>query len=455
MEVLMITQLISRLRKEGQSLTETALFLPVLVILIGGVVEISTMLVTQNRVSTAARAATGFGATHFKGADWDDTAYWSEQMATVARNNVTETLDLALERWDIWTIKATLNDAGGYSEWTPVHAYGNSSVVTAAEWATFEAEVQQDVLDALDTNSGGTDPEGLEIVSTIAYHNRESFLGLNGFDVGPFTRIRGLTVMRVDDPAPYLGCPLLPIAVRLNQYSAYPSNWIIGQQYNEQLYPNDPATQLFPEGTGPNGGFEYPNPEPVYINDPGVDPPRLKTSTFKTNIPGVPLRHATQGLIYWAREQGPSGSFGWLSWDGSPAASDLRDSLTFPGNFPDMYPGGPADGNYTGDPPSAGEPVDGDTATGDGNGLLQIGEWVENSTGNIASAVPLIDGYIDSGLPVTLIVYDITNGKTGENANYRVAGFIKVRLVGYSFQGNNDSKWIVFETIGWANECKK
>ncbi len=99
----------------------------------------------------------------------------------------------------------------------------------------------------------------------------------------------------------------------------------------------------------------------------------------------------------------------------------------------------------TGDPPGA--------DTGDGLGDLNIGEWVENSTGNISSASDIIEGYVNSGTPVTLIVTDQTNGSTGSNANYRVAGFVIVKIIGFSFQGSNADKWIMFEFVDWGAEC--
>jgi hypothetical protein len=314
-----------------------------------------------------------------------------------------------------------------------------------------ESEIQADVLDALDESDVGQ-----EILATVAFHDRNSLLGLNAFNVGQLTRVRGLSVMRLDEPAPYDGCPLLPISVRLQQYSAYPSNWEEGVQYSNPPYSGDPATQLFPDGSNPNTSFEYPTGSdvPVYLNEPGVTPPQLNTDTFERNVPGVPLYDAQPGYIYWAREQGPSGGFGWLSWNGSTSNNYLRDSLTWPGNYMTEYPGSPADTGTTGDPPSPGEPVGGDTTTGDGDGNLEIGEWVENSTGNMSSAEGIIQDYIDTETPVTLLVTDMTNGEGGSNANYRIVGFVTVKLLGYSFQGNNDSKWIVFEVVGWQEACE-
>ena len=68
----------------GQSLVEVALFLPILIILLAGIVELSQLVITQNRVSNAARAATRFGANG--GED--------EGIVIVALDTVTQTLDI-------------------------------------------------------------------------------------------------------------------------------------------------------------------------------------------------------------------------------------------------------------------------------------------------------------------------------------------------------------------------
>jgi hypothetical protein len=65
----------------------------------------------------------------------------------------------------------------------------------------------------------------------------------------------------------------------------------------------------------------------------------------------------------------------------------------------------------------------------------------------------VIRGYVASGTPLTLIMTDIDNGETGENANYRVAGFVVVKLLGYSFQGNKSDRWILFEFVEWGSAC--
>ncbi len=425
----------------GQSLLEFAIVLPILVFLLAGVVEVSNLLITQNKVTTAARSAAGFGAANYDRSDWTGTAL---AMGQVAMNTVTETLDLSESLWDVWSIQAVTNEKGdGFDTFVATHAYGTNAVIPADEWSTIESTVQVDMLTELQS-TGVENAADLEVVASVAYHNINTILGLPIWQWFDYRTLRGLTVMRVGEMPPYTGCPLLPISVRLNQYSAYPSNWQVGLQRYPTLYPGDQVA-LFPVGNGPKG-FEYPNPAPVYQNIASA--PALRTNTFVENEPGVPLRDAKPGYIYLAREEGPAGSFGWLSWRPPASASRLRDSLTFPGNYLDRtagYPGSPADMGTTGDPPGP--------DTGDEDGTLELHEWVENSTGNIASAEGIIRGYVNSQTPITIIIYDQTNGLTGENANYRVAGFVIAKIIGYSFQGSNSDKWILFEFVDWGSVC--
>jgi hypothetical protein len=290
--------------------------------------------------------------------------------------------------------------------------------------------------------STGMDSSGnLEVVATVAYHEIDTLLGLPVWRWLGMKTLKGFTVMRVSERPPNVNCPLLPISVHYNQYSIYPSNWEPGLKLNPGRFPAD-RVEIFPVGNGPQG-FEYPSPAPVYVN--GATAPALRTAAFVRNWPGVPLQHAQPGYVYWAREQGPSGSYGWLSWRPPSSAENLRSSLTYPGNYLEDYPNSPADLGTTGDPPGP--------STGDHDGILEVHDWVENSTGNIAAAENVVRGYVASGTPVTLIMTDITNGRSGDNANYRVAGFIVVRIVGYSFQGSESDRWILFEFVDWGAAC--
>lgn len=418
----------------GQSLVETAIFLPILIILLGGVVEVSNLLVTQNRVTTAARAATGFGAANFKGEDWGDPNIWAVEMANVATNNVTDTLDLDPEVWDIYTVKASLNPAAtAFDEWNAQHAYGNNSVTATDEWSTMEQDVQTDVLDALDPSQ-----VGLEVVATVAFHDRNSILGLNAFNIGQLTRVRGLSVMRVSDPTPYAGCDAFPIAVSLYNTSVHPNGT-----------PNIPAgEEEFPFEAGANyGGANYHWPG---WSD-GDDPPIYEvgdTGQFPANVPGVPINQANPGYLYLTKQASESDSsgFGWLRWindtsGGSNSSQALADSLDYPGNAQSY--------NY---PPWS----------DDGLGRYDI---ISVSTGAIASAKDIMREHIDTdGRTLKLIVFTPTgirggdwNGDTygtngsGSNLEYEIYGFVVVKVIAWYLPGNNN--WLLFEFVRWDDSC--
>jgi hypothetical protein len=433
--------------QQGQSLTEAALFLPILIFLIAGTVEVSNLLVVQNKLTTAARSAAGFGAANYDPADWPGTA---DAMGVVALNTVTETLVLDSQLWDIWSVNARTNaDGSAFAVFTATHVFGDNVIVSAEEWAAVQTEVQAEMLGELQS-TGGTTANDLPVVASVTYFAADTLLGLPIWQWTGLQTLRGLTVMRVGEREAYAGCPLLPITVRLNQYSAYPSNWPAGLQLNPGQYPGDPV-ELFPATSNPNGGFQYPNPDPRYQNI--ADAPALRTSTYVNNWPGVPLADAQPGYIYLARQEGPpNGNFGWLSWDGDGSTPTLVDSLTFPGNFLEKYPGSDADMGTTNNAPF------GDT--GNQNGILEFPndqgkyEWLEGVDGNVTAVADIIRDYIDKQTPLSLIYFDENNGESGANANYRVRGFLVVKFIGYSFQGSNPDKWIMFEFVNWGSECQ-
>jgi len=194
-----------------------------------------------------------------------------------------------------------------------------------------------------------------------------------------------------------------------------------------------------------------------------------------------------KGFVFLAREQEDAadptpGGFGWLSWAGATSKKAAEDSLTWPGNFRvEDYPGHPSP-TYTLDYP--GSPADLGTldntgctapyapgswqeeqgadvcATGDGDGDLEIGEWVEVATGNKNDLRNEIGNYVMSGdlanpniwqdYRPTLLVFDYHHG-TGSNINYRVAAFVTAQIWGAKFSGNE--KWILFEFLKTGSDC--
>jgi hypothetical protein len=411
----------------GQSLTETALFLPILLILLAGVVEISSMLNTQNRVATAARVGTSFGQTNYVASDWIGTA---QSMGLASMNAITETLDVDSERWDVWSIYAKTNPQGtNFTAFTATHVYGDQNLVSAAEWEFMQLNIRSEILANLQS-TGINSAKDVEVLSTVSYYGLQSMLGLPVWEWAGYERLRGLTVMRLDKPAPYAGCPLLPILVHYEQYSAYPTNWYAGEP--------DPNAKRFPD-VGEFQGSGY--TKPIYQDDNGQPP--LNTATFKQNVPGVHLRHARPGYLYFGREDAGPGGFGFLAWTDANAPA-LRNSLfPFPGDFVTKYPGSEMDRNVN--PPPG-------VTYGNDNKRLEVGEWVRASTGNMNAVSDLvISTYITNGRPSILLLYDNQLG-TGDNLRYRVAGFVVAKILGISFTSSD--KYLAFEFVSFASECE-
>ena len=88
--------------QRGQSLVEVALFLPIFILLLAGLVEVSQLLITQNRISSAARAGTRFASNGGENIGVVD----------VVLNTVTQTLETDNTLWDLWVIHGTVNENG-------------------------------------------------------------------------------------------------------------------------------------------------------------------------------------------------------------------------------------------------------------------------------------------------------------------------------------------------------
>ena len=80
-------------------------------IIIAGVVEVSNLLITQNKVLTASRMAAGFGAANYVRNDWTAANGTADAMGDVALNTVTQTLELSPDLWDVYSIRALTNAA--------------------------------------------------------------------------------------------------------------------------------------------------------------------------------------------------------------------------------------------------------------------------------------------------------------------------------------------------------
>ena len=177
--------------QRGQSLVEVALFLPIFILLLAGLVEVSQLLITQNRISSAARAGTRFASNGGENIGVVD----------VVLNTVTQTLETDNTLWDLWVIHGTVNENGdAILDWEFDHEYGISNTVRSesvdqiAIQSRILAELQQDENKVTD-NSLAAD---LKFVATYVIHDVNSILGLNAlpqFD-GVMSR-DALSVMRI------------------------------------------------------------------------------------------------------------------------------------------------------------------------------------------------------------------------------------------------------------------
>ena len=411
--------------QRGQSLVEVALFFPIFVILLAGLVEVSQLLVTQNRVSSAARAGTRFAAD-----GGEDSG-----IVTVLLNNITQTLQTEEGVWDVWSIRATVNEAGnGFDEWEFTQVYGISNTVRAP--SVDEQAIQDQVLDELQrdefNNTSTAIAEDLRIVGTYAIHDVDSILGLDAMSqLAGFSSINALSIMRMTANSQQVtnGCAAFPIAVE------------------------EGARSVTAPGTGSNpypnaGEFDYPNTPPTY-------------QSFVNHDDNVPLLDAEEGDVFRVQNGFGAGNFGWLVWNEgiSPSAGTLENSLNWPGDSTNYNlctggNGGCAPGQgvpgsgFSGNVPGYIEPGD------PTDQALHIGDWVAASTGSInANGVQnAIEEHVSLDRALRLVVWNNSDG-TGNNGRYQLSGFAIFRLIGYSLDQGGGGSWILAEFIRWDDSC--
>ncbi len=407
--------LVPEQKQRGQSLVEVALFLPILIIIIAGVVEVSQLLVTQNRVTTASRAAARFGA---NGGE-------NEGIRRVIMNNVTQTLDLNEALWDIWILRGQINEAGDdILNWEFDHIYGISNTVRFG--AVDEATLHQRVIDELSVD--GRSPADLRFVGTFVQHDVDTILGLSALPgLDGFNSVSSLNVMRIVGEVleATRGCDAFPIAVKSDNRS------ISGPP-------------------GSQGGNPYPNSNEFW----NPNPPTYDSFTLHRD--NVELANARTGDLFRIWDGGGPGNFGWLRWNrgintGSGGSSGtLVNSLSWPGNSKDYHNHG--DG---GQAVAAGIPhvVRGFVDYHDNTDLsLNIGNWVAAGPGVVNSNAVrnTLADHVARERQLRVIVFDNKEG-TGSNVRYQVERFAVFQLHGFDLPGNNG--WILAEFIRWDDSC--
>lgn len=429
----MSNQIISQRRStRGQSLVEVALFIPLALIIIAGLVEVGQWLLFQNRVSSVARSAARFGANG--GND--------ENMAIVGLNTVTETMPLDTARWDLFSIRGTVNadgtgfvGAGNDIEFNHIYGDGNSTVFAEMSTTAFRDDLRADILEFLQTQqaTGNLDQASaadIQFVGTYAVFESESIIGLDYF-VEEFYSVRDFAIMRTfpsSDAAN--GCTAFPILVQ-----------------EQRSIDDDPSgSNVFPEWND----FRYPN-----FTGPSD---ALSLSDFPFHVPDQPLdEFSTPGTLYRVWNGGGPGNFGWIYWNADVSgSSDVARSLGWPGNSADYVNGPGGSPGPTSAATAAGfshkvygyiEP-DSDEFPADTS--LQIGDKILGRTGVVSSSGidDALEEHIDNGRKLRFPIYD-TATASGSNTVYDLVGFAIFTLHGYNLQQG----WILAEFESWDKSC--
>ena len=425
-------------QQKGQSLVEVAIFLPVALVILAGLVELSLYLVTQNRVNTAAREAARFGA-----AGGQDAG-----MVTVALNTVTQTLQLEVDRWDLWSVhgrvrarclsgtsgQVTLDFGSNDQDFTVIHTYGISQTVAYTETTNYlySAQFRQEVLDELVLggvgncsvpNNPAPDINGLEFVGMYAAHDVESILGLDVFLENVFT-VRALQTFRVTSVVSndqLQGCDAFPIVL-------------------DQRIRSMDATEYGTALSTPSGD-RYPTALPAYHD-----------LEQEGHVRAIPLENlASEGVVYLFEGRGhiQSGAtdidnFNWLQWNidtACPGCSNidnrLATSMTWPGNTHDATLGFHQVGNNQ------------DTE-------LSVDDRVAYSAANNSAAIGTppngpLPASITRGRTLRVMLAQEDDGSAHQWV--KVAQFANVRILGYKLVGDPSTQWLLVQFVSYDTSC--
>lgn len=383
-------------RQKGQSLVEVALFFPILVILLAGVVELSQLVITQNRVSNAARTAARFGAN-----GGEDSG-----MAVVAINSITQTLEVTPDKWDMWVIHGQVNEEGDEitdEDFTFEHTFGisNTQLFSTVVPANIKAEIWEEL--QRDETAGAATAEELaelRFVGTYILHDVDSIIGLDAFPaLANFSSVRALTVMRVTgiNIEQTRGCDAFPIGVN---------------EVNFRSLTNPDGSNPYPNSSD----FTYPFNPPDY-------------EFFVNHETNKPIRSAQEGYLF----KFDAATFKWLKWNTLYLPDDvtaLTHSMDWPGDSQDYD----TYGYY-----EPGEGADGDKS-------LNIGDYVAVSTATMSDITGILQKHVDRERTLRVVLYDSVEAGTG---NIHISGFAVFRIVGF----NTSQNWMIAEFLWMDESC--
>lgn len=412
-----------RRQEDGQSLAEAALILPVLIILIAGVVEVSHMAVTQSRITSAARSGARFGAN-----GGEDTG-----MVETTLRTAIETIGDDESVWDIWIIRAQVDDMGDIPiddfSFDHVYGLGQTSRFTDTSTITFtndlrlkiEAQLQLDE----SATPGGADSSGLRVVGVYALYDIDSIIGLNILpNLAGLRSMKGYSIMRQAS-----------LAASVNLTSG--CNGVFPLILHEQTR-NMNELEF---GVLVEGNFTYPTGSNEPRWEDFVVPPDLNGDGFPDSLD---ISEGIEGVAYYfPYAPFAAQSMGWLRWNDSitgvgGGSSILNESLLWPGNNT-LYAGQPGD-TPAGALRGYAEPGDPTDTT------MHLNDWVvgEPSDFTASGVLGTLNNHIDSERALRVVLWE----PAPSGGNYVISGFAIFRIAGY--QTNN---WILLEFVRMDRSC--
>ncbi len=395
-------------RERGQSLVETALFLPIFLIILAGVVEVSQLIITKNRLTEAARATTRYG---INGGD-------DVNMTLTAINTVSGTMDIDPERWDIWIIRGTVNANGTAvldDSWQFEHTYGAEHTLSYTD--TVLSDVKQSILDDLQLDADGDESAiaaaNFRFIGTYLQHDAEPILGLGTLsELITSGSIHDMSIMRFVGSSQVVtsGCEAFPIAINGGTRSVGPP----GDNY-----------QAFPQ----IDEFYDSSAKPAYED-------------FIYHSTGKLLTNATSGTIFRVYSSGHADhAFSWLKWNSllSDDPINVNESLRWPGNSTDY------------DPPCSGTCVGGDVwgyinPENTEDKALHVGDKVNNATVNNTALIAVVNKHINLGRTLRVIIRDETAGGMSTIGKFAI---IKI----HAHNLDAAKPWLLIEFVKYDSSC--
>lgn len=232
-----------RERERGQSITELAIMLPVLLIIVAGTLEVTNLLTTYNRVQLVAREGARFGG----GGGTND--------AIGERSFYSSPDPLEVDYEDVYVVRPVVNSSGtGWVEgtWSEVLVYDGS--VGVAEGSGLSAD---DVFaDLLAGAAGPNYLTDMELVVVVVNYNADTVLGLSilpGYENRVPLQAYGAMPLQseVAEPEPTEGCFFFPLGCHFEDVSD-----IVGVSDLDDI-PVDTIIDLPAYGSGNYGGCDF------------------------------------------------------------------------------------------------------------------------------------------------------------------------------------------------------